>query len=307
MAKPPRRPREIKRSAEASEALTSRVQVPRRDPRQVELFRTSFIEPCKPTLRQRAPSGPGWQFEIKHDGYRAQCHLSAGEVRIYTKNGHDIAARLPSISAALAALPVDDALIDGEAVMVGSDGITDFFTLHAAVSAKSAPAALLYAFDLLHLDGQDLRSLPLDERRLLLEDLLLYVADPLRFSEHVLGDGPSVVRAACDLGLEGIVAKVRDAPYRSGRGETWLKIKCTKTAEFVVTGFEPDGHAPSFAPRTQRYKPNLTVQSSSASAILRCSSRWGRVLAAQSFRAALSPPSPYLWNSDTAASCASSC
>jgi bifunctional non-homologous end joining protein LigD len=220
---------------------TSRVQVPRRDPRQVELFRTSFIEPCKPTLRQRAPSGPRWQFEIKHDGYRAQCHLHAGEVRIYTKNGHDIAMRLPSISAALVALPVDDAVIDGEAVMIGPDGITDFFALHAAVSAKSAPAALLYAFDLLHLNGQDLRSLPLDERRLLLEDLLLYVPDPLRFSEHVLGDGPDVARAACELGLEGIVAKVRDAPYRSGRSETWLKIKCTKTAEFVVTGFEPDG------------------------------------------------------------------
>jgi bifunctional non-homologous end joining protein LigD len=242
MAKPPRPPREIKRTADVADAsVVSRPLVRRRDPRQAELFTTSFIEPCKPTLRSRAPVGSRWQYEIKHDGYRAQCHVNGGNVRIFTKSGFDYAPRMPGIVQALQALQVDSAVIDGEACMEGPDGVTDFFALHAALSAKSAPAAFLYAFDLLHLNGEDLRSLPLDERRLLLEDLLIYGPETLRFSEHVLEDGPSVAAAACQLGLEGIVAKLRDAPYRSGRSETWLKIKCTQFGTFVVTGYDPDG------------------------------------------------------------------
>ncbi len=246
MAKPPRRPREIKRATEADSALvTSRPLVRRANPRQAGLFQTSFIEPCKPTLRPKAPTGARWQFEIKHDGYRAQAHVGAGRVQIFTKSGFDWASRFPTIVAALERLPVEDAVIDGEACVVGDDGVTDFFALHKAASAGSAPAAVLYAFDLLHLDGEDLRQLPLDERRLLLEDLLHRAGEPaaLPFSEHVLGDGPEIARSACALGLEGIVAKVRDAPYRSGRSETWLKIKCTRTEAFEVVGFDPDGRA----------------------------------------------------------------
>ncbi|HVI28891.1 ATP-dependent DNA ligase [Hansschlegelia sp.] len=244
MAKPPRPPRTIKRSAEPqSEAVASRPLIARRDPRQAELFRTEFIPPCKPTLRLKAPSGSRWQFEIKHDGYRAQCHVNGGQVRIFTKNGFDWAQRMPAIVAALEQLPVSSAVIEGEAVMEGPDGVTDFFALHAALAAKSAPRAFLYAFDLLHLNGDDLRELPLDERRLLLEDMLLYGPNALRFSEHVLDDGPSVYRAACELGLEGIVAKVREATYRSGPSTTWLKIKCTQTGTFVVTGYDPDARS----------------------------------------------------------------
>ncbi len=242
MAKPPRPPRLIKRAAEPqTAAVVSRPLIVRRDPRQAELFRTEFIPPCKPTLRLKAPNGRRWQFEIKHDGYRAQCHVNGGQVRIFTKNGFDWAARMPAIVAALEQLPVSSAVIDGEAVMEGPYGITDFFALHAALAAKSAPRAFLYAFDLLHLNGDDLRDLPLDERRLLLEDMLNHQPPALRFSEHVLGDGPAVYRAACELGLEGIVAKVREAPHRSGPSTTWLKIKCTQTGTFVVTGYDPDG------------------------------------------------------------------
>ena len=242
MAKPPRPPRPIKRAAQPqTEAVVSRPLIVRRDPRQAELFRTDFIPPCKPTLRLKAPSDRRWQFEIKHDGYRAQCHVTAGQVRIFTKNGFDWASRMPAIVSSLEQLPVSSAVIDGEAVMEGPDGITDFFALHAALAAKSAPRAFLYAFDLLHLNGDDLRDLPLDERRLLLEDMLGHTPPALRFSEHVLDDGPAVYRAACELGLEGIVAKVREAPYRSGPSTTWLKLKCTKTDTFVVTGYDPDG------------------------------------------------------------------
>jgi bifunctional non-homologous end joining protein LigD len=242
MAQRPRKPRELKRSTEVvDETIASRPLLRRRDPRQVELFQTAFIEPCKPTLRAKAPVGDRWQYEIKHDGNRAQCHVSGGKVRIYTKGGFDWAARMPAIDAALQALQVDDAVIDGEACMEGSDGISDFFALHGALAKKSAPEAFIYAFDLLHLNGNDLRGLPLDERRLLLEDLLIYAPRTIRFSEHVDDDGPAVAAAACRLGLEGIVAKRKDAPYRSGRSETWLKIKCTQFGSFVVTGFDPDG------------------------------------------------------------------
>lgn len=242
MTRRPRPPREIERSTDAVDAaVSSGVRVRRRDARQAELFTTAFIAPCKPTLRPKAPVGKRWQFEIKHDGYRAQCHVAGDNVRIFTKNGFDWAARMPAIGAALRGLPAVDAVIDGEAVMEGPDGVTDFFALHAALASKSAPRAFLYAFDLLHLDGEDLRALPLDERRLLLEDLLTNAPPALRFSEHVLGDGAAVFEAARELGLEGIVAKVRDAPYRSGRSDTWLKIKSTKVETFVVTGYDPDG------------------------------------------------------------------
>lgn len=241
MAKSPRRPREIRRSAEAQNAtVASRPVIRRIDPRQAELFRTEFIAPCKPMLVANPPTDAGWQLEIKHDGYRAQAHVNAGAVRIYTKSGYDWAARMPKIRSALEALPVEAAVIDAEAVMVGEDGITDFFALHSALARKHATAAFLYAFDLLHLDGQDLRELPLDERRLLLEDLLIRAGEPpaVRFSEAIGEDGADVIEA-CRMGLEGIVAKRQDAPYRSGRSKTWLKAKCTQVGTFGVSAYLP--------------------------------------------------------------------
>jgi bifunctional non-homologous end joining protein LigD len=242
MAQRPRKPRELKRSTEVvAETIASPPLLRRRDPRQVELFQTTFIAPCKPTLKTRAPVGERWTYEIKHDGYRAQCHVSAGKIRIYTKGGFDWAARMPAIVESLQALQVDDAIIDGEACMEGADGISDFFALHAALAKKHAPHAFLYAFDLLHLNGEDLRGRPLTERRELLEDLLRIATPAIRFSESFEDDGPTIARMACQMGLEGIIAKRRDAPYRSGRSETWLKIKCTQFGTFTVTGFDPDG------------------------------------------------------------------
>lgn len=242
MAKNPRRPREIKRAAETQNAsVASRTVVRRRDPRQAELFRTDFFLPCRPTLVAEPPTAKGWAFEIKHDGYRMQAHVNAGIARVFTKSGFDWAERVPKIRSALERLPVEAAVIDAEAVMVGEDGISDFFALHSALAKKRAPHAFLYAFDLLHLDGQDLRDMPLDERRLLLEDLLLRADEPeaIRFSENVDGDPGDVVAAACRMGLEGVVAKRQDAPYRSGPSKTWLKVKCTELGTFGVTAYLP--------------------------------------------------------------------
>ncbi len=136
-------------------------------------------------------------------------------------------------------------MIDGEAVMERPDGITDFFALHAALAARSAVRAFLYAFDLQHLNGDDLRDPPLDERRPLLVDVPGRAPPALRFSEHVLGDELAVYRAACEFGPEGIAAKVREAPYRSGPNTTWLTIKCATTGTFVSPAMIRMGEAAS--------------------------------------------------------------
>lgn len=242
MPKPPRKPREIQRGVDlASSSVSSRPLFRRQDKRQPDLFAPAFIEPCKPTLSDRVPAGDLWQYEIKHDGYRAQCHVHAGHVRIFTRRGHEWSDRMPGIRVALERLPVQSAILDGEAVIVGPDGVSDFFALHKALANQHAPEAILYAFDILHLDGEDLRPKQLVERRAMLAELLVGAYPALQISEHLLGDGAAMLKAACDIGLEGIVAKRRDAPYRSGTVETWRKIKCSKTEAFAVTGFEPRG------------------------------------------------------------------
>src|SRR5215210_7637404 len=123
MSKPPRRRRVIQRGADLASATVSTAPlVQRRDKRQPDLFAPAFIEPCKPTLSDRVPAGDLWQYEIKHDGYRAQCHVHAGHVRIFTRRGLDWSDRMPAIRAALEALQVDSLILDGEAVMIGPDG-----------------------------------------------------------------------------------------------------------------------------------------------------------------------------------------
>jgi bifunctional non-homologous end joining protein LigD len=220
----------------------SRAVVPKAvDLRQGELFAVPFAEPMKPKLATKPPEGSDWLYEIKHDGWRAQCHVFQDRPRIYTKKGLDVSASLPVISAELVALPVASVVLDAEACMVREDGTTDFFALHAAMDRKSAPDAVLYCFDILHLDGEDLRKLPLIERRAILAELLVDGGPHLELSDHYVGDPKPLLRAACDMGLEGIVAKRKDARYRSGYVETWLKVKCTQQESFAVTGYEAAG------------------------------------------------------------------
>ena len=239
---PSRKPRPIARSSELSGHSVTRTVVPKAgDPRQGELFEVPFAEPMKPKLATKPPEGSDWLYEIKHDGWRAQCHVFQDRARIYTKKGLDVSASLPVISAELVALPVASVVLDAEACMVRKDGSTDFFALHAAMARKSAPDAVLYCFDILHLDGEDLRKLPLIERRAILAELLVNGGPHLELSDHYVGDPKPLLRAACDRGLEGVVAKRKDARYRSGYVETWLKVKCTSTEVFAVTGYEPDG------------------------------------------------------------------
>ena len=202
-----------------------------------------FIEPMLATLQDKAPAGDDWLHEIKFDGYRLQARIATRgknrEVRLLTRNGLDWTDRFAIIARALAKLPVKSALLDGEAVVESTTGVSDFSALQQALSDGRTDHLVYCVFDLLHLDGRNLRSLPLEERKTLLDRLLADAVPPLRYSEHIVGDGDAMAQHACRLGLEGIIAKRRTAPYRSGRGKDWLKVKCSTRQEFVVLGYQP--------------------------------------------------------------------
>jgi len=185
-----------------------------------------FIEPCLPTLGRALPTGPQWAFEIKHDGFRFICWRDGERVRVYSRRGTDYTDRVPAIAEALIALRVRSVTIDGEGVVCRHNGVTDFDILRAAMGRKGSREAFLYAFDLLELDGQDLRPEPWATRRATLTSLMRKVNPGIRLSEHLYaGDGEAVYQHACRMGLEGIVAKRRDSRYRSGRSPDWIKVK----------------------------------------------------------------------------------
>jgi bifunctional non-homologous end joining protein LigD len=197
------------------------------------------------TLVEAPPDGPGWLHEIKLDGYRLLCFLDRDDVRLVSRNGHDWTRRFPAIADALRALPVESALLDGEAVVFDAQGRTSFQDLQGAVGREpGARAVSLALFDCLHLDGQDLRDRPLVERKQALRGLLVQqpATATLRLSDHVIGQGAEFFAAACRNDLEGIVSKRIDSPYRAGRSRSWLKIKCSRRQEFAIVGFtEPRG------------------------------------------------------------------
>ena len=205
-----------------------------------------FVEPALATLVDDVPTGDGWLYEIKHDGYRMQARIDGGSVKLLTRSGLDWTAKFEPTAGALNAMKLPSALIDAEIVVETQGGVSSFSALQQALAAGDTGSAVLYAFDLLYLDGKDLRALPLTERK----DLLLQSLDdappggPVRFSEHLAADGEAMARHACRLGLEGIVAKRADAPYRSGRTDAWRKIKCSSSEEFVVAGYTPSTTAP---------------------------------------------------------------
>ena len=185
-----------------------------------------FLEPCLPTISRTVPTGPQWAYEIKHDGFRFLAVRQRKQVRIYSRGGHDWSERLPGITQALLTLPVRSVVLDGEGVICGPDGKSDFDGMRACFSRNGAPEAFLYAFDVLEIDSRDLRAKPWGARRDVLVELLADAAPGIRLNEHIEDvDGAVVFRQACVMGLEGIVAKRRDSRYRSGRCADWIKIK----------------------------------------------------------------------------------
>lgn len=203
------------------------------------------VEPCLALLVPKAPSGDDWAFEVKWDGYRLAVHIGPGRrVRVITRGGHDWTGRFPSISHDALEFGVESAILDGEAVVLDERGASDFGALQKALGGRggkrSAAEAVFYAFDLLYLNGHDLRSMSLSERRDMLEDLVsCQPHGSIRFSEEVEADGAALLEQACAMKLEGIIAKRRSAPYRSGRGGEWQKIKCIQSESFAIIGYEP--------------------------------------------------------------------
>jgi bifunctional non-homologous end joining protein LigD len=178
-----------------------------------------FIRPCRPTLVANPPAGPGWLHEVKHDGFRTLIWKQGERIDVWSRYGTDFTGRFLNIASAVAALPAENALMDGEAVVFLPGGHSDF----AALRTKSGGARASYvAFDLLSLDGEDLRQRPLEERRKALSHLVARV-DNIQFSASVGGEGAIVFAHACELGLEGIVSKRAGSRYRSGASRNWLK------------------------------------------------------------------------------------
>jgi bifunctional non-homologous end joining protein LigD len=189
------------------------------------LLPAGFIEPCIPTPAARPPTGPDWVNEIKHDGYRLQVRRDGDFVRLFTRRGYDWTDRYPAIAGTAAMLRLSRArsfTLDGEAVAAGADGVAVFDALHRC---RKVTDAMLYAFDLLELNGEDLRSLPLRERKARLEKLLARSRTGIVFNDHTDQDGATVFEHACRVGLEGIVSKRLSAPYRSGPSRDWIKVK----------------------------------------------------------------------------------
>jgi bifunctional non-homologous end joining protein LigD len=199
-----------------------------------------FIEPMLASLVKAPLAGERWLHEIKFDGYRLEARIEGGQVQLLTRSGLDWTGKFgEEMINVFKALPVSKALIEGELVVENAAGASDFSALQADLSEGRTDRFLFYAFDLLYLDAYDLREAPLVARKAALERLVGRGSGAVRPSGHFDESGEVVLKHACRLGLEGIVSKLRDSPYRSGRGKSWIKSKCSARQEFVVAGFVP--------------------------------------------------------------------
>jgi bifunctional non-homologous end joining protein LigD len=209
------------------------------------------IEPQLATLVDVPPAGDDWVHEVKFDGYRLLARLDRGKVRLFTRRGNDWTSRIATLPAAFSELAVESALIDGELVVLNEKGDADFQALQNTLSLEGESALSFCAFDLLYLNGFDLRGAPLIERKAVLKALLEARADgvaaAVRFSDHVVGSGRQFLEEVRKMGLEGIISKRAGSSYRSGRTREWLKIKCHLRQEFIVVGYtEPQGSRAHF-------------------------------------------------------------
>lgn len=220
----------------------------RRRPSRLDSDSTQLILPTfRPfalaTLEKSVPTGEGWLFEMKFDGYRAQAAIAGSQVRMYSRGGHDWTRQFGYVVPALSQLTNGTALIDGEICAIDEHGRTNFTLLKNSLDGRKP--VVFYAFDLLELDGEDIARLPQLERKQRLETLLANVPAeaPIAYSDHIVGDGESVFKAMCEGGHEGVIAKSVSARYYGGdRSTAWLKIKCVKRQEFVIVGWRPPEH-----------------------------------------------------------------
>ena len=196
-----------------------------------------FVAPELATLVDKPPAGEDWLHEIKFDGYRMQGRIEDGRASMRTRTGLDWTERFRHIADAAARLPVGGAILDGEVVALQPSGVPSFALLQETLKSGPTDRLVYYVFDLLFLEGRDLRGAGLQQRKSLLEALVGDAEGPIRYSDHQIGSGPPFFENACRMALEGVVSKRMSAPYRSGRTREWLKSKCVERQEFVIGGF----------------------------------------------------------------------
>lgn len=216
--------------------------------RKTEAKFPGFIAPQLARLVEAAPQGAEWVHEIKFDGYRAVTTLHNHKAKMFTRSGLDWTKKYSSVAKALEKLKLESAIFDGEVVWMNDDDRSDFSGLQNALKSEETDGLVYFIFDLLWLDGEDLRERPLLERKALLEDFLKKADEEhLRYSEHWTEDGPSVLAASCGLNYEGIISKQVDASYESKRAASWIKTKCLQGQELVIGGFsKPKGSRSGF-------------------------------------------------------------
>jgi bifunctional non-homologous end joining protein LigD len=184
-----------------------------------------FVEPCLPSPAKHPPAGSSWIHEIKHDGFRIMARRDAGGVRLITRNGNDFTARFPLAVEAVSRLPARSFLLDSEAIVTNERGLAVFDLIRRSRNGKDA---VLIAFDLIELEGEDLRRTPIEQRKRKLGKLVRGPHPGIVLNEVFEGDGEILFEHACKLGCEGIVSKRLGSPYRSGRADCWIKVKNPK-------------------------------------------------------------------------------
>jgi bifunctional non-homologous end joining protein LigD len=206
------------------------------------------MQPMLATLVKSAPEGDGWVHEIKYDGYRMLCRVEDGEARIFSRNGKEWTAQLGAIAGELARLRVTNGWFDGELVALDAKGRSDFQVLQNAIASPRAAQLTLILFDVMYVDGEDIRTLPLTGRKKRLHKIVGRGTKHLRVGPEAGGSGAEFLKQACALSLEGAMSKRADSPYRSGeRSRDWVKVKCTRRQELVVGGYtDPQGGRAGF-------------------------------------------------------------
>ncbi|MGO4511889.1 non-homologous end-joining DNA ligase [Bradyrhizobium sp. 2TAF36] len=197
-----------------------------------------FVEPALASSIEKVPSGSRWIHEIKFDGYRVQVHLHNEAIKVFTRRGHDWTRRFKKVADDAWHIKASSAIIDGEIVVPAADGTTDFSVLQNELRGSSR-SIVLVAFDLLYLKGCDLRKLPLFRRKAELKKII--AGTEIQFSESFEIEGREMFAHACKIGLEGVVSKVRDSVYASGRGNNWVKKTCAQRETLTIAGFALDG------------------------------------------------------------------
>lgn len=212
--------------------------------------RLSFIEPLMPTLVDKPPEGDGWIHEVKFDGYRSQIVRDVDGVRIFSRRGLDWTAKYRDLAKAASGLDAEDAIIDGEVIVTNEAGLSDFKALRKAITSRQQDLYFV-AFDLLHLNGRDLRDIPLEDRRQILAEMIP-PGGRIQFSQSLPGDAKSIFHLIDQAGLEGMVSKRKESKYRSGNSTAWLKAKCYAIDEYDLLGVEREAGKPAFALLAER-------------------------------------------------------